>query len=127
METFDFAEIDEFRVEKLLKNSTNTFQKEAKEKILKRGGYRPVLIGLCVIKNEAQYMEEKIGFLMQSWRNEVYNEPDITSLYVLTYLDKRYPGKFLENFDPILKKSDENIQVKSSHARETKAHHDCPQ
>jgi hypothetical protein len=119
MDIFDIAEIDEFRVEKPLKSKTNTFQKEAKEKTLKRGGYRPVLIDLAIIKNEAQYMEHKIGLLIQSWRNGVYSEPDITALYVLTYLDRRYGGKFLENFDPILKKADENSQVKSSSLRES--------
>jgi hypothetical protein len=77
-------------------------ENEKKNKPKIKGGYKAVLIDLESLKNEAEYMEIEISKLVTHWQAGSLTDQDVVSLYIITYLQKRYPNHFLESFNQII-------------------------
>lgn len=68
----------------------------------KKGGYRPVLVSKESLAIEALELKSQME-LLRSLRSEgTVSDQDLSVLYILMYLNLRYPGEFLESLNPIL-------------------------
>ena len=73
-----------------------------KSEKIKRGGYRPVLVDQTSLSHEAIQLAADMQSLRAFYSNKSISDQDLTVLYMLFYLNHRYPTQFLENLNPIL-------------------------
>lgn len=93
--------------------STKYKSKKPQEKPVRpkiKGGYRPVLVNQETLQQESIQIQPLIDCLVQKFNQKKLSPEDTTSNYILLYLQIRYPYKFLENFDPIVPKTEYNIK-----------------
>lgn len=80
-------------------NNNNNKIKTARKK--PTGGYKPVLVDLDSLKSESKYLEDKLAKITDLWKCGELSNQDVTTLYIIFYLHKRYSHKFLENYKPL--------------------------
>jgi hypothetical protein len=96
----DFDDFISFTHKKELKGKKS--RKTEKSSKTTRGGYKLVSVDLETLKNESKYMEIEIEKLITQWKDKKLSNKDVVSLYILIYLNKRHPTKFLEGINEIV-------------------------
>lgn len=88
------------------------FKKKNQEKLKKKkGGYRPVLVDEQSLLNESIELESLMRLLRNKYSDRSLSDYDVVSLYLIGYLNQRYPNQFLENYNPI--SNDQQIESAS--------------
>ena len=100
IEDFLNSEFDFNLSKKEKKISTKKFEKKATLK--KKGGYRLVSVDLETLKEESTCLSIEINKLAAQWQEKNLTNQDFVSLYIIIYLNKRYPNKFLESTNQII-------------------------
>jgi hypothetical protein len=65
-------------------------------------GYKPVLVDLMTLKQESIEIGSQLQGLIDEWNRKNLTDFDVTSLYILYYLLKRYKNRFMQDYDPII-------------------------
>ena len=81
---------------------------------IKRGGYRPVLVDQTSLSHEAIQLAADMQCLRALYANKSISDQDLTVLYMLFYLNQRYPTQFLENLNPILTEIPNTNRIQNS-------------
>lgn len=68
----------------------------------KKGGYRPVLVSRESLACEASALQGQMELLRSLHSARTVSDQDLCVLYILMYLNHRYPDEFLENVNPVL-------------------------
>ena len=79
------------------------FNIQPSKKMPFKGGYRPILVGM----NELAKESIELKSTMETLNNSVMKDQDKVSLFILIYLNQRYPNNMLENSKKIV----ENVQI----------------
>ncbi len=68
----------------------------------KKSGYRPILVDKESLEFEAVELKDKMTMIRELYSTRCLSDQDLVVLYLVIYLNTRYPYDFLENYNPIL-------------------------
>lgn len=75
-------------------------EKSHRDKKKAKGGYRPALVDQIDLSNESIELIQDMQILIDNLSS--LSDQDVVSLYLLIYLNKRYPNNFLESSNKII-------------------------
>jgi hypothetical protein len=105
--------VDFCPTKKHVKTNKNTSVKS------KKGGYRPILVSKEALEAEAVDLRDKMSLLRELYSTRRVSDQDLVVLYLIMYLNTRYPDDFLENFNPILASVEETNLIRTSASLES--------
>ena len=85
----------------------------------KKGGYRPILVDKESLAAEAVDLKDKMSLLRDLYSTRRVSDQDLVVLYLIMYLNTRYPDDFLENYNPILTSVEKTNLIRTSASLES--------